>query len=175
VIVGHQAESHPIHGDALRVKLRHVVLQLSGEVASNQEREGVIAEARRYVRRGVDDVDARRLRVARRDEKAGILEQRLIAAFPSREIAEYALAYVLEHTRVKPREKAIVDSAQDEKLGSLGEFARDARRALAAGNSILILRVDETEAFEVRELLDEDTGSIWTIAMPPSLTSDGGR
>jgi hypothetical protein len=175
VIVGHQAESHPIYGDALKVKLRHGVLRLSGEVASIEDRERLIAEARRFVRRGVDDVDARSLRVARRDEEAGILEQRLIAAFPRREIAEYALAYVLEHSRVKPKEQAIVDSAKDEKLGSLAEFARNARRALEAGDSILILRVDETEAFEVRELLDEEIGSLWTIAMPPEPTNGGGR
>jgi hypothetical protein len=151
------------------------VLQLSGEVASDEERNRVIAEARQHVRRGVDDVDARRLRVSRRDEQVGILEQTLIAAFPSREIAEYALAYTLEHSRVKPGEDAIVESAEDQKLGSLGEFASDAKRALEARDSILILCVDETEAFEVRELLDEETGSLWTIAMPPQQASDGGR
>jgi hypothetical protein len=174
VIVGHHGESHPIYGDDLKVRLRHGVLHLSGEVASDQERQRVIAEARRHVGRGVDDVDARRLRIARRDEQQGILEQRLIAAFPSREIAEYALAYVLEHSRVKPKEKAIIESA-DEKLRPLGEFVRDAKRALEAGNCILIVCVDETEAFEVRELLDEETGSLWTIAMPPQATTDRGR
>jgi hypothetical protein len=175
VIVGHQVESHPIHGDALKVKVRRGVLQLSGEVASNMERQRVIAEARRHVRRGVDDVDARRLRVAKHDEQAGLLEQRLIAAFPSREIAEYALDYVLEHSRVKPKEKAIVESVQDRKLEQLGEFARDAKAALEAGNSLLVLCVDETEAFEVRELLDEETGSSWTITLPPSPISDNDR
>jgi hypothetical protein len=153
--------------------VRRGVLQLSGEVASNQERQRVIAEARRYVRRGIDDVDARRLRVAGRDEKAGILDQRLISAFPNREIAAYALTYVLEHSRVKPKETAIVDSAEGQELGRLGEFARDAKRALDAGNVILILRVDETEAFEVRELLDEETGSLWTITMPPEPANRG--
>jgi hypothetical protein len=174
VIVGHPGESHPIHGDALRVRLRHGVLQLSGEVASNEERQKVIAEARRHVRRGVDDVDARRLRVARRDEQAGLLEQRLIAAFPSRQIAEYALDYVLEHSRVKPKVNVIVESAQDKKLEQLGEFGRDAKAALEAGNSLLILCVDETEAFEVRELLDEETGSSWTITLPPYPSADNG-
>lgn len=175
VIVGHPTESHPIYGDALKVKLRHGVLQLSGEVESRKEWQSVVGEARRHVSRGVDDVDARRLRVTRRDEQAGILEQRLIAAFPNREIAEYALAYVLEHSRVKPKETSIVESAQDQSLGRLGEFASDAKAAHEAGNSVLILCVDETEAFEVHELLDEETGSLWTIALPPERTSDGGN
>jgi hypothetical protein len=175
VIVGHPAESHPIYGDALKVKLRHGVLHLSGEVASRQEWQSAVGEARRYVRRGVDDVNATRLRVARRDEQVGILDQRLIAAFPNREIAEYALAYVLEHSRVEPKRTSIVDSAQDQSLGQLGDFASDAQAAHEAGNSILVLCVDETEAFEVHELLDEETGSLWTIALPPERTSDGGN
>ena len=174
VIVGHPAESHPIYGDSLKVKLRHGVLHLSGEVASREEWHTAVGEARRYVRRGVDDVDARRLRVARRDEQLGILDQRLIAAFSNREIAEYALAYVLEHSRVKPKHTSVVESAQDQSLGRLGEFASDAKAAHEAGNSILVLCVDETEAFEVHELLDEETRSLWTIALPPERTSDGG-
>lgn len=175
VIVGHPAHSHPTYGDALRVKLRHGVLQLSGEVESREEWQTVVGEARRYVRRGVDDVDARQLRVAKRDEQAGILDQRLIAAFRNGEIADYALAYVLEHSRVKPKETSIFESAQDQSLGRLGEFASDVKAAHEAGNSILILCVDETEAFEVHELLDEETGSLWTIALPPARASDSGN
>jgi hypothetical protein len=31
----------------------------------------------------------------------------------------------------------------------------------------LIVRVDEIDAFEARELLDEDMRSLWTHVMPP--------
>jgi hypothetical protein len=41
------------------------------------------------------------------------------------------------------------------------------RKALDAGNGVLIIRVDEAEAFEARDLLDEDTRSLWTMATPP--------
>jgi hypothetical protein len=50
------------------------------------------------------------------------------------------------------------------------DVARDmGGKALDSGHALLILRIDETEAFKVRELLDEDTRSEWTVAMPPRL------
>jgi hypothetical protein len=39
----------------------------------------------------------------------------------------------------------------------------------------LILTIDETEAFRVRELLEEDTRSEWTIATPPQLLAASRR
>jgi len=50
-------------------------------------------------------------------------------------------------------------------------FARAARKALDSGQALLILTVDETEAFRVRELLEEDTRSEWTVAAPPHLSA----
>jgi len=42
-------------------------------------------------------------------------------------------------------------------------------KALDEGGALLILQVDETAAFRVRELLEEDTRSDWTISLPPQL------
>jgi hypothetical protein len=109
----------------------------------------------------------RRLHVKRRDDVHGVLDQTLIAAFANLEVAEYALAFIREHSRVKLQEAAVVKSDLDPALDRIGEFAADARKALAEGDGILIMRVDETDAFEARELLDEDIRSLWTMAMPP--------
>ena len=167
VLLGQTGQPHPILGDALRVRLRNGVLHLSGELATEEERRRVIREARQYVGRGLDDVDASRLRVKRRDDARGILDQTLVAAFANPELAEHALDFIREHSRVELKESAVVKSDRDPMLDRIGEFAADARKALALGNGILTLRVDEADAFEARELLDEDTRSRWTMTMPP--------
>jgi hypothetical protein len=97
----------------------------------------------------------------------GILDQTIIAAFASPALAEHALAFMHEHGRLKPKEVAVVKSARDPVLNRIGEFAVDVRKALAGGNGILMVWLDEIDAFEARELLDEDTRSRWTVAMPP--------
>lgn len=167
VLLGQTSQPHPVLGDALRVRLRNGVLHLTGELASDEERRRLIREARQFVGRGLDDVDARRLHVKRRDDVRGVLDQTLIAAFANPEVAEYALAFIREHSRVKLKEAAVVKSDRDPALDRIGEFAADARKALAEGDGVLIMRVDEADAFEARELLDEDIRSLWTMAMPP--------
>jgi hypothetical protein len=52
-------------------------------------------------------------------------------------------------------------------------FIPTARKTLDEGKAVLLLQVDETQAFRVRELLEEDTRSEWTIAIPPTLTQGG--
>ena len=167
VLLGQTGQPHAVLGDALRVRLRNGVLHLSGELATEEERRRLIREARQYVGRGLDDVDASRLRVKRRDDARGILDQTLVAAFANPELAEHALDFIREHSRVELKESAVVKSDRDPMLDRIGEFAADARKALALGNGILTLRVDEADAFEARELLDEDTRSRWTMTMPP--------
>ena len=162
-------QPHPTYGDAISVKLRGRGLHLSGELASEEERDTLIREARRFIGRGLDDVDARRLVVKRNNGAQGIYEQTIIAAFPNPGLAEQALKFMRQQSRrLQPKEMAIVKSDRDPVLSRLGEFATDARKALAAGNGIVIIRVDETDAFDAREILDEDTHSVWTLATPPT-------
>jgi hypothetical protein len=123
------------------------------------------------VGRGVEKINARHLTVAKSREKAGILEQTLIAAFPNREVAEYARRYLVDSRRVEPKQLDILDSHQGEaKARQLlpPAFLSDVQRAFKAGDAVLLLRVDETSAFKVRELLAEETRSLWTIATPPT-------
>ena len=96
---------------------------------------------------------------------------------PQAPVNEFARAFVLKHSRVAPLQDEIVDSAHADRLRALlpEEFIDDAGRALDSGEALLILRVDETAAFRVRELLEEDTRSQWTIAVPPQLNERTGR
>jgi hypothetical protein len=97
----------------------------------------------------------------------GILDQTIIAAFASPALAEHARKSLSEHGRLKPKELVVVNSTRDPVLNRIGEFAVDVRKALAHGNSIVIVRLDEIDAFTARELLDEDMRSLWTVGTPP--------
>jgi hypothetical protein len=166
-MAGASDRPHPDFGERFRAKLRGGVLHLSGEVSSQRERRALIKEAAHFVGRGVDDVEAGRLRVSRRDEGPGLHEQRIIAAFGNRKLAEFARAFLGEHGHVEPKELEIIDPEHADRARLAGDFEPEVRRALDAGQAVLLLRVDETDAFELRELLEEETRSLWTIAMPP--------
>ena len=167
VLVGQTGQPHPVYADAIEVKLHGGILHLSGELASPRDRQELIADARRYVGRGIDDVDARRLTVKRHDQVRGLLDQTIIAAFASPALAERALAFLRQQRRLKPKDAGTVKSARDPLLETVGEFASDARKALLQGHGVVVTRVDETDAFDARELLDEDTRSLWTAVTPP--------
>ena len=168
VLAGDVYDPHPIHRN-VKVRLHGGLLRLSGELESIKDRDELVHQARERIGHGIDRVDVAGLEVVHRDEKPGILEQTLISAFPGREAAEYARQFVLEHSGVVPVRSDIVDAGSAERLRRMlpDDVAGDAGRALVSGHALLILRVDETEAFKVRELLDEETRSEWTVAMPP--------
>lgn len=176
VLAGDTDEPHPVYGAAVKVNLDRTRLRLSGELESREDRDDLVREARRRIGHGIGSVDVSGLTVAKRREKPGILDQTLISAFPSRAAAEYARDFVIKHSRVKPRRHDVVDADTAAELRTLlnEEFERDACKAIDEGLAVLVLRVDETGAFRVRELIDEDTRSLWTIAMPPELSAGGG-
>src|ERR1700694_2573137 len=176
VLAGDIYQPHPVHG-TLKAKLDGGRLRLIGELESQDDRDELVGQARQRIGHGIDRVDVSRLKVADHKEKPGILHQTLISAFPNREAAEFARAFVLKHSRVAPEQDEIVDSTHADKLRDLipDEFITDASKALDAGEALLILRIDETAAFRVRELLEEDTRSEWTVAVPPQLSAPGAR
>jgi hypothetical protein len=176
LLAGDVDKPHPIYGD-LRAQLDGGRLRLSGDLETASDRNDLVRQARERIGHGIDRLDVSRLKVESRNEKPGILQQTLISAFPNLAAAEYARAFVLRHSRVAPIRDEIVDSMHADKLSTLlpEEFIGDASKALDEGGALLLLEVDETAAFRVRELLEEDTRSEWTIAVPPQLTERSGR
>jgi hypothetical protein len=176
VLAGDVSEPHPVYG-GLRAHIDGGRLRLSGELDSQDEHDQLVRQARERIGRGIDRLDLSRLTVAGKKEKPGILHQTLMSAFPSLAASEFGRAFVLKHTRVRPLQAEVVDSAHADRLAALlpEEFIRDAGKALDKGGAVLILRVDETAAFRVRELLEEETRSEWTIAVPPQLYRRGGQ
>jgi hypothetical protein len=177
VLAGQVDEPHPVHGPDLDVAFKGGVLRLSGELPSEDDRKALLNEAKQFVGGGVDRVDAKRLRVARRKEKRGILDQTLIAAFANRRVAELARDYLIDTRRVEPEQLEILEASQRDKAARLlpEAFLSDVAKAFKAGQAVLILRIDETSAFRVRELLAEETRSLWTISTPPTPHMAGAR
>jgi hypothetical protein len=172
VLAGDVYEPHPVHGPTVKVRLDGNRLRISGELESEEDRKELVRQARQRVGRGIDGLDTSDLSIARRDEQPGILDQTLISTFPNRAAAEYARAFVIKHSRVEPKQNEIVVKAEQDRLRELlsEDFIANARKWLDAGQALLILKVDETAAHRVRELLEEDTRSEWTVATPPTLS-----
>ena len=168
VVAGDTDEPHPIHGHHVSTHLRDGVLVLSGELVGKDDRDQLVRQARARIGRGLRDVDTSKLRLADNSEVAGVLEQTLVAAYPDIATARRAGKYVVEHSRAQPKEQAVLGRETTDLRRLLPtDFIADARHRLARGESLLVLRVDETEAYRVRELMQEDTRSTWTIATPP--------
>jgi hypothetical protein len=175
VLAGGVDEPHPVHGDDLKVSIRHGVLSLAGTLQTNEDKKELLDKARAHVGHGIDKVDAKRLKVVKRTEKSGILEQTLVAAFPNRDVAELARKYLVDFRRLKAKQLEILDRGQEDRVRRLvpESFISDVKKAFNAGEAVLVLRVDETDAFKVREMLAEDTRSRWTVATPPALVATG--
>lgn len=175
VLAGEAAARHPVHGDDVKVKLTDGRLELWGEVPSKRDHDQLVHEARARIGSGLHEFDASRLRVRSNGEKSGLLAQTLLAAYARRDTAELALKFLLEHSHSKPLRAQIID-----KLSSLTdalprELIDGAKKHVDGGQTLVAVDVDETEAFRVRALLEEDTPSTWTVAAPPRLIHTGRR
>jgi hypothetical protein len=175
VLTGGVDEPHPVHGDDLKVSIRHGVLHLTGTLPTEADTRELLGRARSYVGHGIENVDAKRLKVVKRKEKPGILDQTLIAAFSNRAVAELTRSYLVDIRRLKPKQLEIVDRGQEGNVRRLvpEAFIGDVQKAFKAGEAVLIVRVDETDAFKVREILAEDTRSRWTVSTPPTIVAAG--
>lgn len=173
VLAGEYDEPHPIYGDRVKVKVADGVMTLSGELDSERDRDELLGQARQRISNGFRKVDAANLKVLERPEKHGVLDQTLIAAFEGPEVADLARNYINQRTRIRPKLQEIVTAGEVDRLRQLlaDGFVEAAQKALKKNKALLILRVDETEAFDVRRLLEEDTRSTWTIAEPPQVAA----
>lgn len=167
MLAGEAAATHPVHGDELKVKLTEGRLVLSGEVPSKRDRDLLVREARERIGNGLHEYDVKRLRIRPKDEKRGLLGQTIVAAYPHRDTADVALKFFLEHTSSKPIRADLVDCNATFEDELPPELVDDARKQLERGMTLVVVEVDETEAFRARALLDEDTRSTWTTAAPP--------
>ncbi len=176
VIAGDVEEPHPIHGHNVRVRIHDGVAVLSGQLLRADDREELVREAKQRIGRGLRDVDAARLRLEDASAKAGVLDQRVMAAYPDAATARRASRFVLQHARVTPRRHAVLEpGAKNIRAFVPDAYVDDVKRRLDRDESVLVMRVDETATFNVRELMEEETRSTWTVAAPPELPAPAAR
>ena len=169
VLAGETDEPHPIHGGHISVRLHRDRLELRGVLDRREDRAELVRQARSRIGKGVREVDVSRLVVAPRLERPGLLEQTIVASFTDRATAELGRKFVLEHDRVAPTREAIIDRTNAGRLRSLlpREHVEDVQRRIDLGEAVLVMRVDEIAAFTLRGLLEEETRSRWSLAIPP--------
>lgn len=173
VLAGEDDDPHPIYGDQVKARVAHGRLVLTGYLDQERDREELVRQARDRAGRGFRTVEPSGLKVADQLERSGLLDQTLVAAFDDTETADLASKFVLERSRVTPKEQHIIEAGQASRIDDVvpREFVSDLQKMLDRGKALLILRVDETEAFKVRGLLEEDARSTWTIATPPRMSA----
>jgi hypothetical protein len=173
VLAGQAGEAHPVQGSRVKARLEGETLVITGTVPSEADRREIEAEVEHLRGHGVARVQ-NELEVAPDvADQHGLLVQTLMATFETAEQAGFAEGYLEEHAHIRPRWMTVIapdgdQAGRDAVHAALPQaYWDDAEKALAAGRALLLVTVDETEAFRARELLDEETHSLMTVALPP--------
>jgi hypothetical protein len=173
VLAGQIDQAHPVQGGNIKARLDGDTLVITGSVPSEADRQEIEGEVEHLRGNGVAGVRNELKVEPRDDEQPGLLVQTLIGAFETAEQAGFAEGYLQGHAHVDPQRMLVVaaDAEEDAQVALRSvlpeAYQKHPERALAAGRSVLIVTVDETEAFQARELLDEETRSLETIVLPP--------
>jgi hypothetical protein len=176
VLVGQLNGSHPIHGTAINAALQGETLVITGAVPTAQDRRDIEAEVAHLQGKGFTTLQNDLVVSDATADHAGLLTQTLFAVFESAEAAAFAQSYLIEHVQVHPEQLIVFAASAPDAAQRIAEYLpeasrEDGQRALDAGRSLLIVTVDETEAFKTRELLDEETRSLQTVVLPPAAAS----
>lgn len=170
---GRADSAHPTYGPTISARIDGDTLIVNGTVPREADLRQLADEVRRLKGRGVKRV-RNQLRLAPTEiEVRGLYVQTLLAMYATESQAAYAEGYfegaAIFTSKVvrllKPGAVAALRASVPSEHWSGGEAA------LSAGHCILLVTVDETDAFRARELLEEDTRSLLTLALPPEPTS----
>lgn len=168
VLAGQVEQAHPVFGTHISAKVEDGVLEVTGTVPSAADEQEVRHEVERLRGKGVRDIRIELSVEPESSDEKGLLVQQLVAMFESDEQAGFARGYLESHAHVDPGSMTVIGGEAGQARRLLPEpYWEDAQRALEAGRSLLVVTVDETEAFRARELLDEETSSLETIVLPP--------
>jgi hypothetical protein len=160
---------HPRHGDLVRVSIDGDVVRVSATVETAAERDELLREARSALagrgKRIRADIDVRAQPPARQEP----LSQTLVAVYPSSERAGSAAGLLEGHTRVTRRniELGLSTGQADALAQRVGTDATWLRELMTNGRALLLVTVQEPDAFVVRQVLDEETDSLATHVLPP--------
>jgi hypothetical protein len=178
LIAGQVEQSHPIHGSKISAKVEGDTLVVRGKLPSEDDLAELRAELEHIAGHGVAHVRIEVTVDQAGTQQRGLLRQTLIGVFETAELAGFAAGYLEGHAQVPREAMLLVEADSDDApkdraaLDDLGPpFTDQARALLDNGRSLLIVSVDEVDAFRVRELLDEETRSLETLVLPPQTAS----
>jgi hypothetical protein len=173
VLIGRSGTNHPKYGPAIRAHTDGDTLIIAGTVPSLGDRRQVADEAESLRGRGIKRV-RNQLRVVRQEVEApGVYVQTLLSTFATAAQAAYAKGFFEGTAQFTP---VLIRMMTPDRKGPAVAALRailppdywpDGERALRAGQALLIVTVDETDAFRARELLEEESRSLRTLALPP--------
>ena len=169
VLSGEPGRDHPIYGSDLRATLRGDILEVSGFVESRNAKEELEREILSLSEGGIRRVRFK-IEVGELQGDRGVLKQAIMAFYTNAAQAHMAERYLEGHSGVKPTYSEVLDEQSATRV--LNELAKEWRRELAVGfgkgKSLLLIEVDEVEAFRATELLDE-TNSLEILVLPPKI------
>jgi hypothetical protein len=171
VLAGHVDQAHPVR-NGVSAEVKGEVLHLNGSVTSNEERQELLEEASQLKGRGVSEVHDNLVVQAGTEDRVGVLVQAIVAVYENGEQAQAAADALFAHLHTARGMMKVVTPDCDRVAEGLHAVLpepnwSDADQALDAGRSLLIVVADETAAFSVRELLDEETHSLRIVIAPP--------
>lgn len=181
-LAGQASHAHPVHGTDVRARVQGRTLIISGTVQSKRDRREIRREAQHLKRtHGITQVRDE-LVVQRNDaDREGLLSQTLVCVYATEEQAGFAAGYLEGHADFTADMIHVLTPEQpDESLARLhallpDAYWDDAENDLRAGMALLVVLVDEVDAFTARELLEEETPSLRTLALPPEPASNVER
>ena len=171
-LAGQVEASHPIYGTKIKTTIKEGVLTLSGTVTSEEGHREILSETDQLKQLGVSQIVDELEVVPENSDRKGLLVQTLIGVFDNKDQAGFAQGYLEGHAHVTPDVAKVVVLDGEVERATLraivpASWIEDAQKALDAGRALLVVTVDETEAFKTRELLDEETNSLRTLVLPP--------
>jgi hypothetical protein len=171
VLAGHVDQTHPVRS-GVSAEVKGEVLHLNGSVTSGEERQELVEEAAQLKGRGITQVQDNLVVQAETEDRVGVLVQTIVAVYENGEQAQAAADALFAHGHTPRGMMKVVTPDSDRVAEGLHVVLpelnwSDADRALDAGRSLLVVVVDETAAFAVRELLDEETHSLLIVIAPP--------
>jgi hypothetical protein len=169
VLSGEPGRDHPIYGPNLRANLSGDVLEVSGLVESKDAEEKLRTEILTLDEGGICQVRFK-VKVVEPHGDRGVLKQTIMAFFTNAQQTRMAERYLEGHPGVTPTRVEVLD--EESVVPVLKELANEWRRELAdgfrKGKSLLLVEVDEVEAFRAIELLD-DTKGVEILVLPPTV------
>jgi hypothetical protein len=173
-LAGQASHAHPVHGTNVRARVEGRTLIISGTVASERNHQELRREAQHLKHNhGITQVRDE-LTVQRTDlEREGLLAQTLVCVYATEEQAGFAAGYLEGHADFTADMMHVLTPNQlEDALATLhallpDAYWDDAAHELHAGKTLLVVLVDELDAFTARELLEEETPSLRTLALPP--------